>query len=100
LALIHRGCPEIWPPPFRSGKASSGHRREPQSLTSVRRTRPAGAQVVYNGHPLYFDEEDKKSGDTLGQSFAKLWYVVSPKGTRIKKDDRGDDLARSDRGGR
>jgi predicted lipoprotein with Yx(FWY)xxD motif len=43
-------------------------------------TRPDGSkQVVYNGWPLYYFEEDKAPGDMKGQgvtSFGAPWYVI------------------------
>jgi predicted lipoprotein with Yx(FWY)xxD motif len=44
-----------------------------------------GKQVTYAGHPLYYYAGDKKAGDLNGQGFFSVWYVVSPKGTAIKK---------------
>jgi predicted lipoprotein with Yx(FWY)xxD motif len=41
--------------------------------------------VTYAGHPLYYYAGDKKAGDLNGQGFVSIWYVVSPKGTAIKK---------------
>lgn len=35
-------------------------------------------QVTYKGVPLYFWSKDKKAGDTTGQNFNKLWFVVNP----------------------
>jgi len=54
-------------------------------LRPCHRTRPAGIQVTYNGHPLYVYAYDKKPGDLNGQGFINDWYVVSPSGTPIKK---------------
>jgi LPXTG-motif cell wall-anchored protein len=35
-------------------------------------------QVTYNGWPLYYYAGDTKVGDTTGQGFKDLWYIVSP----------------------
>jgi predicted lipoprotein with Yx(FWY)xxD motif len=36
------------------------------------------AQLTYNGMPLYFWKNDMKPGDTTGQNFNKVWFVVKP----------------------
>jgi predicted lipoprotein with Yx(FWY)xxD motif len=44
-------------------------------------TRPDGSkQVVYNGWPLYYYDQDKAPGDMKGQavtSFGAPWYVIN-----------------------
>ncbi len=78
-------CPKLWPPLLSTGAARAGAGVNARLLGTVRRTRPAGLQITYNRHPLYFFVDDKKPGDTRGQGFGQLWYVVSAKGTAIKK---------------
>jgi predicted lipoprotein with Yx(FWY)xxD motif len=78
-------CTRLWPPLLTASKPRAGAGVNARLLGSVRRTRPAGLQVTYNGHPLYFYLDDKKPGDTLGQGAFGIWYVVSPRGTAIKK---------------
>ncbi len=40
-------------------------------------------QVTLNGLPLYLYAGDAKAGDTAGQGVQKVWWVVSPSGTKI-----------------
>lgn len=40
-------------------------------------------QVTLDGHPLYTWFEDKNPGDVTGQGLDKVWWVVSPDGTKI-----------------
>jgi len=47
------------------------------AVSTTKRT-DGSLQVTYNGHPLYFFTGDKASGDTNGQNFAKLWFIVKP----------------------
>ena len=70
------------------GKPRAGKGANARLLGTFRRTKPAGLQVTYNGHPLYVCACDKKSGDVAGQGFGGTgsgWWVVSPTGTAIKK---------------
>jgi len=41
-------------------------------------------QVSVNGQPLYTYGADTKPGDTNGQEFANLWYVVGANGQKIE----------------
>ena len=81
----YSNCPATWPPYLTTGKPIAGTGVKAGLLGTVRRTRPAGVQVTYNGHPLYVYAYDKKPGDLNGQGFINYWYVVSPAGTPIKK---------------
>jgi len=78
-------CPAVWPPLFAKGPPMAGPGVDPKLLGTVHRTRPAGVQVTYAGHPLYIYSNDKKPGDVEGQGFIDAWYVVSPAGKPIKK---------------
>jgi predicted lipoprotein with Yx(FWY)xxD motif len=50
-------------------------------------TQPSGgAQVTYNGHPLYYYVGDHSPGQTSGQGlnqFGALWYVLGPRGKAV-----------------
>jgi predicted lipoprotein with Yx(FWY)xxD motif len=81
----YSNCPGTWPPYLTTGKPIPGAGVDAGLLGTVHRTRPAGIQVTYNGHPLYRYAYDKKPGDLSGQGFINDWYVVSPKGSAIKK---------------
>jgi predicted lipoprotein with Yx(FWY)xxD motif len=78
-------CTKLWPPLLTTGKPRAGAGVNARLLGTVRRTKPAGVQVVYNKHPLYYFASDEKPGDTSGQGYFGIWYVVSPKGNAIKK---------------
>ena len=80
----YASCTKLWPPFLTSGKPRAGQGVNPRLLGTVRRTKPAGLQVTYNRHPLYFYSSDVKAGQTKGQGFFAAWYVVSPTGRAIK----------------
>ena len=78
-------CSHIWPPFLTQGKPRAGKGVNARLLGTAHRTKPAGLQVTYNGHPLYFLPADKKPGDVKGQAAFGAWWVVSPTGNAIKK---------------
>lgn len=45
---------------------------------------PSGAkQVTLNGRPLYTYAADQKPGNTTGQGFGGVWWVVSSSGAKV-----------------
>ncbi|HKK44148.1 MAG TPA: hypothetical protein VJ964_01415 [Balneolaceae bacterium] len=57
----------------------------PDMLGTVKR-KDGSLQVTYNGHPLYYYEDDKKAGDITGQDkkeFGAEWYLVKPSGVKM-----------------
>jgi predicted lipoprotein with Yx(FWY)xxD motif len=76
-------CTDIWKPVVTSGRPHGGGGVRTGLLGVVRRTKPAGSQVTYNGHPLYRTVADKHAGDLNGQAMYDYWYVVSPSGRAI-----------------
>jgi len=86
-AALLPSCPKVWPPLTSQGAPLAGKGIIPSKLGTVKRT-DGRTQVTYNRHPLYYFRgpgADKKPGDARGQNFAHLWYVLSPKGTPIRK---------------
>jgi len=41
------------------------------------------AQVLINGHALYYFSGDSAAGQTNGQGIAGVWFVVSPAGAKV-----------------
>lgn len=81
-------CAQEWPPVTSTGPATVGAGLNSALISSS--PRPDGtAQVTYNGHPLYYYDDDKGPGTTAGQgetSFGANWYVLSPAGAKIDND--------------
>jgi predicted lipoprotein with Yx(FWY)xxD motif len=74
-------CAAAWPLLRANGKPAVG---SGASAALVGTT--GGAQVTYNGHPLYFFVKDKKAGDTNGEgltAFGGTWFAVSPAGNQV-----------------
>jgi predicted lipoprotein with Yx(FWY)xxD motif len=74
-------CVAAWPPLRASGKPAVG---SGASAALVGTT--GGAQVTYNGHPLYFFVKDQRARDTNGEgltAFGGTWFAVSAAGKRV-----------------
>jgi predicted lipoprotein with Yx(FWY)xxD motif len=78
-------CTTIWPPLTTTGRTRGEAGVKTGLLKVFDRTKPAGSQVAYHGHPLYLFADDKQPGDVKGQGMYDYWYVLSPSGRPIKK---------------
>jgi predicted lipoprotein with Yx(FWY)xxD motif len=82
-------CAKDWPPVTTSGAPTvSGGAVSADLGTTMRKD--GTKQVTYKGHPLYFYDDDKDSGDTYGQGskeFGAGWYVMKANGSKIDDDD-------------
>src|SRR4051794_7789671 len=78
-------CTTMWPPLVTTGRPHGAAGVKTGLLKVFRRTKPAGSQVAYHGHPLYLFADDKQPGDLKGQGMYDYWYVLSPSGRPIKR---------------
>ena len=76
-------CTTSWPPVMTTGRPRGRAGVKAGLLASFHRTKPAGYQVTYNGHPLYRYIEDGHSRELKGQGMFSYWYVLSPGGRPI-----------------
>jgi predicted lipoprotein with Yx(FWY)xxD motif len=77
------GCLTAWPPVPGSAERGPTLRAALTTLTRADGTK----QAVYNGHPLYYFQGDKQSGQTNGQAVkgdGGVWYLVDQGGDPIK----------------
>jgi predicted lipoprotein with Yx(FWY)xxD motif len=91
-------CEKAWPPVKTGELGKAAGKAVAADLGTI--TRSDGTkQMTYEGHPLYFFEKDKDSGDAYGQgskAFGAGWYVMKPNGGKVDDDDDdkgGDDDA-------
>lgn len=77
-------CESAWPPLLQSDKPTVKDGVDAKLLGTTMR-KDGSTQVTYAGMPLYYYFEDKAPGDVLGQNSNKVWFVVAPDGTVIKK---------------
>jgi predicted lipoprotein with Yx(FWY)xxD motif len=60
-------CTTIWLPLMTTGRPRGEAGIKTRLLEVFHRTKPAGSQVAYHGHPLYRSVDDKQPGDLTGQ---------------------------------
>jgi predicted lipoprotein with Yx(FWY)xxD motif len=81
-------CAKVWPPVTTAGTPAVAGVAQSADLGTT--TRADGTrQVTYKGHPLYFYDDDKDSGDTYGQGskqFGAGWYVMKANGSKVDDD--------------
>ena len=69
-------CVEKWPLYFREAVAAP-EGVDVKDFATI--TRADGkSQTTFRGYPLYYWINDAKAGDTTGQGFNSVWYVVDP----------------------
>lgn len=69
------GCAQAWPPLLMAGSAMpTSASTLPGALTVGMNAN--GEQVEYNGHPLYTYSGDSAAGQTNGEGFGGVWFVV------------------------
>jgi predicted lipoprotein with Yx(FWY)xxD motif len=80
------GCTKLWAPLAAPATAGAGVQ------AALLGTSTDGKVVTYKGHPLYFfrggagvGPADKKPGQLNGQGVYQVWWVLTPKGTAVKK---------------
>lgn len=70
------GCAQAWPPLLFSGSgAPTSSTTLPGTLSVINNTN--GAQVAYQGHPLYTFASDSAAGQATGQGKGGVWFVAT-----------------------
>ena len=81
-------CAKEWPPLTTAGAPIAGAGVNPAMLSTTPRD-DGTTQLTYNRHPLYYYDDDKGPGTTMGQganSHGANWYVLTPAGVKIDND--------------
>jgi predicted lipoprotein with Yx(FWY)xxD motif len=81
-------CAKEWPPLTTTGAPVAGAGVNAAMLSTTARA-DGTTQLTYNGHPLYYYDDDKGPGTTKGQGENKYganWYVLDPAGAKIDND--------------
>lgn len=75
-------CAAKWPPVLVEGEIAFEEPVDGGLLSTIERAE--GAQLAYDGRPLYHFAEDAAPGQLKGQGAAGSWYVVSPTGEVVE----------------
>lgn len=78
-------CEQAWPPLLLQGAKPTVKDGVDAKLLGTTTRKDGSVQVTYAGMPLYYYFEDKAPGDVLGQNSNKVWFVIAPAGSVIKK---------------
>jgi predicted lipoprotein with Yx(FWY)xxD motif len=83
-------CTEAWPPLLAEDVALVGQELKEELVGTIER-KDGKTQITYGGWPLYYFVEDHGGKNAAGQDvfgFGGDWYLVSPDGTKNKKNER------------
>jgi predicted lipoprotein with Yx(FWY)xxD motif len=69
-------CAQTWPPALAGASTPTAASALPGTLSVLNDGN--GAQVTYNGHPLYIYSGDAAPGDTHGEGIEGKWHVATP----------------------
>jgi predicted lipoprotein with Yx(FWY)xxD motif len=90
-SLCSGACVDYWPPLLTTRKPAARPGAK-ASLLGITRRSDGRTQVTYAGHPVYRFVQDTKPGQTNGQNLrlsGAEWYVLSPAGRKIEKENVG-----------
>jgi len=79
------GCLQAWPPLLAGQMIELGEGVNP-ALIGEGEMLDGRKIVTYNDMPLYYWVGDVQPGDTTGQGFSNVWYVVAPDGSVVGLD--------------
>jgi LPXTG-motif cell wall-anchored protein len=75
-SVCYGPCAKLWPPLTAAGTPTLASGVAGKLGLTTRKD--GSKQVTYNGMPLYTYAGDKAAGDTNGQGFKNIWYVIHP----------------------
>ncbi len=84
-STCYDACARVWPPALIEGKPTPGPGIIARKLRTVARRGTRLRQLVYNNHPLYRVDADRKPGDTEGQGVFNTWFAVGSEGKQVGK---------------
>ena len=84
-SVCYDPCARVWPPALIEGEPTPGPGIIARKLSTVARRGTRLRQLVYNNHPLYRVDADRKPGDTEGQGVFNTWFAVGSDGKQVGK---------------
>jgi predicted lipoprotein with Yx(FWY)xxD motif len=92
-STCYDGCADLWPPV--AGDTPVGSDLDASLFGTTART-DGTEQLTVNGQPLYLYTPDTAPGDTTGQDFNGVWFVVGVDGNMIGGPEASSDSAPDD----
>lgn len=84
VSNCYDACAQRWPAFLADASGNFELKSDLDAKLFGTTTRKDGAkQVTFNGWPLYYWQNDKKPGDTLGFGVGDIWWVMQPDGAII-----------------
>lgn len=77
-------CAVDWLPLVITGTPAAGEGVDITQLGTLARD-DGSKQVTFNGWPLYYSNQDTIPGNTNGQSYNGVWFLISPTGEPIQR---------------
>ncbi len=82
------GCVTNWPPLLSTSSTMAPISGLTGTLATV--SRSEGAQITYNGHPLYTYAADSAPGDDKGEGVLGKWFTATPDLAPSSSDGNGN----------
>jgi len=82
VSNCYDACATRWPVLFTNGTTTAKEGVDAKLIGMITR-KDNTTQVTYNGWPLYYWQNDKNPGDTLGQAVGGTWWVMTADGALI-----------------
>lgn len=85
-STCYDACADLWPPVPADVEISSAL---DESMFGATARDDGSEQLTVNGMPLYWYTPDQSPGDTMGQAFNDVWFVVDPTGSMMESAAAG-----------
>jgi predicted lipoprotein with Yx(FWY)xxD motif len=82
-------CLAVWPPLITDGEVAANEGVN-ELLLGTAELNDGRLIVTYNRMPLYYWVGDTQPGDTNGQNFNNVWFVISPDGNPVMPGQEGE----------
>ena len=82
VSNCYDACATRWPIAYTDGTTTAKEGVDAKLIGKTTR-KDNTTQVTYNGWPVYYWQNDKNPGDTLGQAVGGTWWVLLADGTAI-----------------
>ncbi|MCD0442059.1 hypothetical protein LO763_00260 [Glycomyces sp. A-F 0318] len=86
-SACYDACSVMWPPFTADTAEVPASGGADAALVGTTERTDGTLQVTYGGHPLYYYADDEEPGETDGQGFDDVWFVVNPDGTANERDE-------------